>query len=124
MTTSIEFDMLDNIYILTDTELCKKIAGKIKTVRLKQNMSQAELADKSGVSISTIKRMEDGEVKNFESLIRVLRTLGNLDVFIPLVEEEQLSPNEYYELASKASKPKRKRASKGYTKENKEESEW
>lgn len=116
--------MLDNIYILTDTELCNRIAAKIKAVRLKQNMSQAELADKSGVSISTIKRMEDGEVKNFESLIRVLRTLGKLDIFVPLVEEEQLSPNEYYELASKASKPKRKRASKGYIKENKEESEW
>ena len=54
--------MLDNIYILTDTELCNRIAAKIKAVRLKQNMSQAELADKSGVSISTIKRMEDGEV--------------------------------------------------------------
>ena len=116
--------MLDNIYMLTDTELCNRIAAKIKTVRLKQNMSQAELADKSGVSISTIKRMEDGEVKNFESLIRVLRTLGKLDIFVPLVEEEQLSPNEYYELAGKANKPKRKRASKGYTKENKEESEW
>ena len=116
--------MLDNVYILTDTELCNRIAAKIKTVRLKQNMSQAELADKSGVSISTIKRMEDGEVKNFESLIRVLRTLGKLDVFVPLVEEKQLSPNEYYKLASKANKPKRKRASKGYTKENKEESEW
>ena len=96
--------MLDNIYILTDTELCNRIAAKIKTVRLKQDMSQAELADKSGVSIS--------------------RTLGKLDVFVPLVEEEQLSPNEYYELASKASKSRRKRASKGYTKENKEESEW
>lgn len=116
--------MLDNIYILTDTELCNRIAAKIKTVRLKQNMSQAELADKSGVSISTIKRMEDGEVKNFESLIRVLRTLGKLDIFVPLVEKEQLSPNEYYELANKANKSKRKRASKGYTKENKEDSEW
>ena len=116
--------MLDNIYLLTDIEICNRIAAKIKEVRLKQNMSQAELADKSGVSISTIKRMEDGEAKNFESLIRVLRTLGKLDIFVPLVEEEQLSPNEYYELVSKANRPKRKRASKGYTKENKEESEW
>ena len=116
--------MLENIYILTDTELCNRIAAKIKTVRLKQDMPQAELADKSGVSISTIKRMEDGEIKNFGSLIRVLRTLGKLDIFVPLVEEEQLSPNEYYELASKANKPKRKRASKGFTKENKEDSEW
>ena len=116
--------MLDNIYILTDIELCNRIGVKMKTVRLKQNMSQDELADKSGVSISTIKRMEDGEVKTLESLIRVLRTLGKLDIFIPLVEEEQLSPNEYYELTNKANKHKRKRASKGYKKENKEESEW
>ena len=116
--------MLDNIYILTDIELCNRIGVKMKTVRLKQNMSQDELADKSGVSISTIKRMEDGEVKTLESLIRILRTLGKLDIFIPLVEEEQLSPNEYYELASKANKHMRKRASKGYKIENKEETEW
>ena len=104
--------MLDNIYILTDIELCNRIGVKMKTVRLKQNMSQDELADKSGVSISTIKRMEDGEVKTLESLIRILRTLGKLDIFIPLVEEEQLSPNEYYELTNKANKHKRKRAPK------------
>ena len=116
--------MLDNIYILTDIELCNRIGVKMKTVRLKQNMSQDELADKSGVSISTIKRMEEGKVKTLESLIRILRTLGKLDIFIPLVEEEQLSPNEYYELTNKANKHKRKRASKGYKIENKEESEW
>ena len=116
--------MLDNIYMLTDIEICDRIGVKIKTVRLKQNMSQEELADKSGVSISTIKRMEEGEVKTLESLIRILRTLGKLDIFIPLVNEEQLSPNEYYELASKANKLVRNRASKGYKIENKEETEW
>ena len=116
--------MLDNIYILTDIELCNGIGVKMKTVRLKQNMSQEELADKSGVSISTIKRMEDGDVKTLESLIRILRKLGKLDIFIPLVEEEQLSPNEYYELTNKANKHKRKRASKGYKIENEEETEW
>ena len=47
--------MLDNIYILTDIEICDRIGVKIKMVRLKQNMSQEKLADKSGVSISTIK---------------------------------------------------------------------
>lgn len=116
--------MLDNIYMLTDIELCNRTAAKIKTVRLKQNMSQGELAAKSGVSVSTIKRIEDGDVKTVESLIRILRTLGQLDIFIPLVEDNPLSPNEYYELANKASKHKRKRASKGSKTENKEESEW
>lgn len=120
----VKFDMLDNIYMMPDTAICKKIAANIKRVRLKQNMSQLELADKSGVSVSSIKRMEAGELKNFESIIRVLRTLGMLDIFIPLVEEEQLSPNEYYELANKISKRKRKRASNGYVKDKKEEFEW
>ena len=63
-------------------------------------------------------------MKTLESLIRILRTLGKLDIFIPLVNEEQLSPNEYYELVSKANKRVRKRASKGYKIENKEETEW
>ena len=43
--------MLYNIYMLTDIEICDRIGVKIKTVRLKQNMSQEELADKSGVVI-------------------------------------------------------------------------
>ena len=115
--------MLDNIYMLSDPEICKRIAAKIKMIRLKQNMSQAELADKAGISVSSVKRIEDGEIKNFESLIRILRTLGELDVFVKLIEEQPLSPNEYYDLVNKTGKPQRKRASKGYTKE-KEESKW
>jgi hypothetical protein len=42
--------------------------------------------------------------------------LGKLDFFVLPIEEEQLSPYEYYELANKANKPWRKGASKGYTK--------
>ena len=50
--------------------------------------------------------MDDGQIKNLESRIRVLRTLSKPDIFIPLVEEEQLSPNEY------STANKRKRAPK------------
>ena len=57
-------------------------------------------------------------------MIRILRTMGKLDIFIPLVEEDPLSPNEYYELVNKSSKHKRKRASKVSKTDNKEESEW
>lgn len=115
--------MLDNIYLLSDADISQRIANKIKTTRLKQNISQAELADKAGLSVSTVVRMEKGEIRNMESLVRVLRILGKLDVFIPLVEKEQLSPNEYYELARKAEKPRRKRASAKYIKKT-EESSW
>ena len=40
-----------------------------------------------------------------------------------LFEEEQLSPNEYYEMMNKSQKKTRKRAA-GKLKVNKEESEW
>lgn len=51
---SIKIEMLDNIYMMSDTVICKKIAANIKKVRLKQNMSQLELADKSGVYLGTV----------------------------------------------------------------------
>jgi hypothetical protein len=44
---------------------------------------------------------------------------------LPLVEEEQMSPNEYYEFVNAAKKKVRKRASKSNLNTNKqEESEW
>ena len=57
--------------------------------------------------------------------MRVLRTLGKLDVLQPLVDEEQLSPSEYYHLVqSNAAKHQRQRAVGQLNKTNKEESEW
>lgn len=49
--------------------------------------------------------------------------LGMLEAISPLFEEEQLSPNEYYEMMNKSQKKMRKRAA-GKLKVNKEESEW
>jgi hypothetical protein len=36
--------------------------------------------------------------------------LGSLDVLLPMVEEEEMSPNEYYEFVNQAKKKTRKRA--------------
>lgn len=117
--------MLESIYTLSDSDIVKKISAKVKAMRLRQNITQTDLAEQTDLSLSTIKRMEDGEIKNFESLIRVMRILGNLDILAPLVEQEQLSPNEYYNLmVAKTAKPVRKRATKSHSKEAKEESEW
>ncbi|MBQ9287327.1 MAG: hypothetical protein IJ212_02715 [Bacteroidaceae bacterium] len=69
--------------------------------------------------------MEKGEIKSFDSFLRILRTLGKLDVLQPLVDEEQLSPSEYYELVqSRAAKHQRKRAVGHINHINKRESEW
>ena len=110
--------------MLADEVIQRKIGEKLKAVRLKQNITQHALAEESGVSLSSVKKIEKGEIGSFDSLLRVLRTLGKLDVLLPLVEEEQLSPSEYYELMQKAGAHQRKRAAGKSTQKDKEELSW
>ena len=53
--------------------------------------------------------------------------MGLLDIFNPMLEDEELSPNEYYRIVQEAKKKERKRALKAVSDnktDNKEESEW
>lgn len=110
--------------MLSDAEITRRISEKLKELRLKQNISRQDVSVSSGVSMSSIVRMEDGEIKSFESFLRILRTLGKIDVLLPLLEEEEISPNEYYKLVHSAKTKRRKRASRSNTNMQQEESEW
>jgi len=110
--------------MLSDVEITNRISEKLKELRLKQNISRQDISDSSGVSVSSIVRMEDGEIKSFESFLRILRTLGKMDVLLPLVEEEEISPIEYFKLVNSANTKPRKRASKSKTNNHQEDSEW
>ena len=114
---------MDDIYTLSDTQLTKRIGEKLKAIRLKRNITQQSLAEASSISLSSLKKIENGEIGTFDSLLRVVRTLGMLESIGPLFEEEQLSPSEYYEMVNKAKKHMRKRAV-GKLKVNNEKSEW
>lgn len=115
-----------DIYSLSDNIIQQKIGDRMKSLRLRQNITQEDLADDAQVSLSSIKKIEKGEIGSFESFIRVLRILGRLEIFNSLTEDEQMSPNEYYEFVNSAKKKMRKRATKvksnniSYNKE----SEW
>ena len=114
---------MEDVYMLSDVIILTKIGEHLKAIRLKQNITQQALAEESGVSLSSVKKIEKGEIGLFDSLLRVLRTLGKLDVLLPLVAEEQLSPSEYYELVQKAGAHQRRRAA-GKTHKDKEEPSW
>lgn len=115
---------MEDIYILSDVAICNRIGSKLKSIRLRQNITQQSLAESADVSLSSIKKIEKGEIRSFDSLLRVLRILGKLDVLQPLVEEEQLSPNEYFKFIQSAKKHERKRAAGKLNIKNKEESTW
>lgn len=103
---------MDDIYFLTDLDVAKRIGANLKSMRLRQNITQSNLAESAGVSLSTLKKIESGDICSFDSFLRMLRTLRKLDVLQPLVDEEQLTPNEYWEFITKMKRKMRKRASK------------
>lgn len=102
--------MEENIYMLTDTEICRRIGQKVRWLRLRQNLTQVSLAEQAQISVSTLKKIEVGTISSFDPLVRVLRVLGELDIFAPLIKEEEMSPNEYYEFMESARNKQRKRA--------------
>ena len=114
---------MNDMYTLSDMQLCKRIGEKLKAIRLKRNITQQSLAEAASISLSFVKKVENGEIGSFDTLLRILRMLGMLEAISSLFEEEQLSPNEYYEMMNKSRKKTRKRAA-GKLKVNKEESEW
>ena len=52
----------------------KQIGGNVKQARLAAGLSQQELADKMGVSVMTVSRLERGAVKDVT--IGMLRRVG------------------------------------------------
>jgi transcriptional regulator with XRE-family HTH domain len=115
---------MDDIYMLADAVILSRIGNKLRAVRLKQNITQQSLSETANVSLSSIKKMEKGEIRSFDSLIRVLRILGKLEILQPLVDEEQLSPTEYYNFVHSSQSTLRKRAVGRIHQTKKEESAW
>ena len=115
---------MEDVYMLADDVVQRKIGARLKALRLKQNITQQSLAETAGVSLTSLKNIEKGEIRSFDSLLRVLRTLGKLDVLLPLVEEQQMSPSEYYEMVHAANAHQRKRAVGKLDKGNKEDAGW
>lgn len=73
---------------LSDAEVLQKIGGKLKELRLEQNIKQKELAEKSGLSMFSISQMETGHNTSVQSVVQVLRALGRLDVVAHLLSRE------------------------------------
>ena len=77
-----------------DDLVLRELGERLARTRLERNLSQAGLAKEAGVSKRTVERIEAGEAVKSNSLIRVLRGLGQLGVLDRLVPEPLPSPVE------------------------------
>lgn len=75
----------NSLKVPRDTRL--EVAARAREKRLLLNITQAELAERTGVSLSSIKRFEKTGEISFASLLELALILGSLDefdrIFIP-----------------------------------------
>jgi transcriptional regulator with XRE-family HTH domain len=79
---------------LSDTAILKRLGARLKAYRIARGMKQQELAAESGVGVSTIAKIENGQSVALSLLVSVMRTLGLLENLNLLVPEQKPSPME------------------------------
>ena len=78
-----------------------EIGQRIKETRIRQRITQEELATASGVSPLTVANIEKGKSVSLLLFISVLRSLGLLENLEQLVPEIRISPIELKKLQGK-----------------------
>jgi transcriptional regulator with XRE-family HTH domain len=90
-----------DFYSMSDSTLVKEICSGLKQMRLNENISQEELAKRSGLNRVTISRMESGRAVTLLTLVQTLRALNRLDVIRAFMEEPVISPLKMFEIQEK-----------------------
>ena len=93
---------IDNMWTeLSDTAILNKLGMRLKASRISSGLKQQELAAESGVGVSTIAKIENGQSVSLSLLISVMRTLGLLENLDLLVPEQKPSPMELLKMQGK-----------------------
>jgi len=81
-----------DIYRMTNDELAGQLAASLRAWRVSPNgaaMTQADLAQKSGIGLTPLKRFEKTGAITLRNLIALLRALGLLDGLLNLVPDAE-----------------------------------
>lgn len=91
------------IYDYTDDEIMAELCRKTKAIRLSCCCSQQEFAERSGVSVITIKRIESGKIHdiNLRTLLKIMRYSGTLEGMAELLPDLPESPYLFNEKTGK-----------------------
>ncbi len=71
-------DKMENWLFLTENEIIGQIGKRLKQIRLQHNLTQKQLSKDTGLSVSTISLIEQGNPTSLESLIRILIRLNRI----------------------------------------------
>ena len=101
----------DSINQMFTHEIVAMLGRRFKDYRIGSDLTQKDVSEKSGVSIITIRKFENGQLFNitFGTVIELLRAIGFMEGINDLLPEIPVSP---YEL-DKLRQGKRKRLRHG-----------
>ncbi|EJM96376.1 helix-turn-helix domain-containing protein [Herbaspirillum sp. YR522] len=72
------------------SEVVKRLCERLRTERLAQEMTQADLAGRAGIGVNTVSNLEAGRNVGFDSVVRVAMSLGRTKelegLFLPKVD--------------------------------------
>ncbi|MDD3325436.1 MAG: helix-turn-helix transcriptional regulator [Sulfurospirillaceae bacterium] len=98
-----------SININTPKSVIKQLKENFKQKRLSLNLTQEGLANKSGVSLGSLKRFENSSHISLESLLKLSVVLGCLDDFMDIPKAKESSFDSLDELLQAKEKPLKKR---------------
>ncbi len=78
--------------LLSDTQIEQEMGNRLKNHRLDLNLTQEEVASRSGLSRRTITAIENGEGSTLGTLIAMLRALNALDTLESFLPDPGISP--------------------------------
>jgi transcriptional regulator with XRE-family HTH domain len=78
--------------LMSDTQIEQELGNRLKNHRLDLNLTQEEVAERSGLSRRTISAIENGEGSTLGTLIAMLRALNALDTLESFLPDPGISP--------------------------------
>lgn len=92
---------------LVDESVLTELGRRVTAIRLAQNLSQRQLAERAGLGLRTIQRLEQGAAATqLSGFVRVCRALGLMDRLDQILAEPPPSPLDQLQLQER----KRRRA--------------
>jgi transcriptional regulator with XRE-family HTH domain len=93
----------------SSTEWEAQLGRQIRSLRLRKNLEQQQLAERAGIALNAVKNLESGKGATLRSLAQTLRVLDRLDWLNGLSPAVSISPIQMLKAKAPRQRASRKR---------------
>lgn len=90
----------------------RKIVESIRARRLQMELTQEGLSERTGVSLSTLRKFEQKGVISLDSFLKILAVVGGLEEIVAALKPKEQHFKSIDEVLKSEEKPTRKRGSR------------